>query len=81
MSETDNRSVGDETVLYIAPTPSGYKVEYRNGEGLADGFYSKGYTRYFTGEKPLQKAKKYAKRKADEYDDYRVLLAPPINDD
>jgi len=79
MTETYRvRSIGDETVLYVAPTPSGYKVEYRNGQGLGDGLFSKGYTCYFTDENPLQKAIEYAKRKAEQYDDYRVLVAPHV---
>jgi len=71
-------SIGNEVVLYIAPTPSGCKVEYRNGHGLADGMFSKGYTRYFTDKYPLEKATDYAERKAEQHEDYRIQYAPSV---
>jgi len=68
-------TVGNDLVLYVATTPSGYKVQYRDGRGLSDGSFSKGYTRYFYGETAKQDALAYAENKADRYDEYRVKTA------
>jgi hypothetical protein len=70
-------SIGNEVVLYIARSPSGFKVEIRDGTGLADGIFAKRDTRYFTGESPKEDAESYAEKKAEEHD-YRIQYAPMV---
>jgi len=67
------------TVLYVAQTPTGVKVQYRDYSGLAEGLFTKGYTRYFYGEGALDAALSYAGGKAERMDDYEVQTARAID--
>jgi hypothetical protein len=66
-------------VLYVAQTPTGVKVQYRDYSGLAEGLFSKGYTRYFYGEDALGDALSYAERKAEQMGGYEVQTTRAID--
>jgi len=71
--------MSDGIVLYVARTPTGVKVQYRDYGGLADGLFSKGYVRYFYGEDAVNDAVSYAERWADKNDNYAVETGHNIN--
>jgi len=72
--------IGNELVLYVAKTPTGFKVEHRDGIGLADGLFSKGHTRYFYSETAKEDAISYAESKAEKFDEYRVETAHNVQE-
>lgn len=65
-------SIGDELVYRVAKTPKGYTVHEYDGRGLAAGYCTK-RSRYFYGDDAEEKAHNYARNKAGERDDARVV--------
>lgn len=61
--------IAQEIVFRVHKTSKGYKVSKYDGTGLADGVFTKPYTRYFYGDDGEEKAHDYARRKAEELDD------------
>lgn len=75
MSE-DARSpdgIAHELVYRVAKTPSGYKVTKLDGQGLAPGICTKAKPRYFYDDDGEEKAHEYARRKAEESANARIV--------
>lgn len=61
-------TIQQEIVFRIHKTPKGVKVMKYDGYGLADGIFTKPYTRYFYGDNAEEKAEQYAENKVEKID-------------
>lgn len=52
-------------VWYIRRTPTGVAVEKRDGTGLAEGLFTKPYTRRFYGDDAEERARHYVEKKVE----------------
>lgn len=64
---------GNELIYRVGSTGTGTRVVRYDGRGLSEGYASKRILRYFYDENHEERAHEYAREKADERDNARVV--------